>query len=79
MLSRLVDGVSWLGIIARDELPDVTREIRPWCLILNIDPKNQAGTHWLAVYTPLSGGITLFDSFWFSPSMYSLDFVDPLH
>ena len=79
LVSRLVDGVLWLGFFPRDELSDVTTEIRPWCLILNTDPKNQAGTHWLTLYATLSGGIELFDSFGFSPSMYSLDFLDPLH
>ena len=39
LVSRLVDNVRWLGVFARDELPDLTREIRPWCLILNTDPK----------------------------------------
>ena len=67
---RLVDGVRWLGVFAYDELRDVTREIRPWCLILNIDPKNQPGTHWLALYAPLAGGFELFDLFGFSPSIY---------
>ena len=79
LVSRLVDGVRWLGVFARDGLLDVTREIRPWCLILNTDPKNQAGTHWLALYAPLFGGIELFDSFGFSPNMYSLDVLKPLH
>ena len=79
LVSRLVDNVRWLGVFARDELPDVTREIRPWCLILNTDPKNQPGTHWLALNAPLSGGIELFESFCLSPSMYSLDFLDPLY
>ena len=65
LVSRLVDGVCWLGVFARDELPEVTREIPPWCLILNTDPKNQAGTHLLAFYAPLSNGIKLFDSFGF--------------
>ena len=57
LVSKLVNGVRWLGVFAREVLPDVTREIRPWCLILNTDPKTQAGTHWLALYAPLSGGI----------------------
>ena len=74
-----MDGVRWLGVFARDELPDMTREIRPWCLFLNTDPKNQAGTHWLALYAPLSGGIELFDSFGLFRSIYSLDYLDPLH
>ena len=79
LVSRIVDGVRWLGVFARDELPDVTREIRLWCLILNTDPNNHAGTHWLALYAPLSNGIELFDSFGLSPSMYSLDVLDFLH
>ena len=74
LVSRLVDGVRWLGVFALDELPDVTREIQPWCLILNTDPKIQAGTHWLALYALLSGGIELFDSFGFALSMYNLHF-----
>ena len=63
LVSRLVDGIRWLGDFAREELPDVTREIRPRFRILNSEPKNQAGTHWLAFYAPLSGGIELFDLF----------------
>ena len=79
LVSRLVNGVRWLGVFARDELPDLTREIQHWCLILNTDPKDQPGTNWLALYAPSAGSIELFDSFGFSPSMYSLDFLDPLH
>ena len=79
LLSRLVDNVRWLGVFARDELPDLTRKIRPWCLILNTDPNDQPGTHWLALYAPAARSIELFDSFGFSPSMYSLDYIDPLH
>ena len=74
LVSRLVDNVRWLRIFARDELPDLTREIRSWCLILNTDPKDQPGTHWLTLYAPSARNIELFDSFGFSPSMYSLDF-----
>ena len=74
-----MDWVRWLGVFARDELLDLTHEIRPWCLILNTDFKTQGETHWLALYAFLFGGIKLFDSFGFSPSMYSLDVLDLLH
>ena len=76
LVSRLVDNVWWFGVFARYELPDLTREIRPWCLILNTDLKDQPGTHWLALYAPSACSIELFDSFDYSPSMYSLDFLD---
>ena len=79
LVSRLVDNVRWLGVFARDQLPDLTREIRHWCLILNTDPKDKPGTHGLALYAPLARSIELFDSFGYSFSMYSLDFLNPLH
>ena len=66
LVSRLVDKVRLLGVFSRDELPVFTREIRPWCLMLNTDPKDQPGTDWLTLYAPLSCGIKLFDSFGFS-------------
>ena len=65
LVSIIVDEVRWRNVFARDELPDLTREIRPWCLILNTDPKNQAGTYWFALYAPLSGSIELIDLFIF--------------
>ena len=79
LVSRHLIGVRWLGVFARDELPDVTSEIRPWCLILNTDPKDQPGTHWLALYAPKAGFIELFDSFNFSPITYSLESLHILH
>ena len=79
LVSKLVDNVRWLGVFDRDELPDLNREIRPWCIIFNTDPKDQPGTHWLALYAPSARSIELFDLFGFSPSMYSLEFLDPLH
>ena len=72
-------GVLWLGVFAHDELPDFSRGIRLWCLILNTDPKDHPGTHWIAFYAPLAGGIKLFDSFGLSPRIYNLDFFKSLN
>ena len=69
LLSSLVDNVRWLGVFTSDELPDLNRKIRPWCLILNTDPKDQPGTNWLALYASSARSIKLFDSFGFFPSM----------
>ena len=63
LVSKLLVGVRWLGVFVRDELPDFFNEIRPWCLILNTDPKDQPGIHWLAFYASIAGGIELFDLF----------------
>ena len=79
LISRLLVGVRWLSVFARDELPDLTRESRPWCLILNTDPKNQPGTHWLALYAPRAGPIELYDLFGFSFINYNLDSLNLLH
>ena len=79
LVSRLLVGVRWLGIFARDELPDLTRERRPWCLILNTDPKDQLGTHWLALYAPKAGPSELLDLFGFSPINYNLNSLNLLH
>ena len=79
LASRLVVGVRWLCVFARDELPNLIRESRPWCFILNTDPKDQPVTHWLALYAPRAGPIELFDSFGFSPINYSLDSLHLLH
>ena len=57
LVSKQLVGVCWLRVFARDELPDFSREIRPWCIILNTDPKDQPGTHWLALDATIAGGI----------------------
>ena len=59
LVSWLLVEVRWLGVFACDELPDVTSEIRPWCLIFNTDPKDQPGTHRLALYALKAGPIEL--------------------
>ena len=79
LVSRLLVRVRWLVVIERDELLDFSREIRPWCLILNTNPNNQPGKHWLALYKPIADGIELFASFGLSPRIDSLEFLDPLH
>ena len=79
LASRLLVGVRWLGVFARDEMPNLIRESRPWCLILNSDPNDLPGTHWLALYAPKDGPIELFVSLGLSPINYSLDLLDTLH
>ena len=79
LVSRLLNAVRWLGVFARDELPELSREIRPWCLILNTDSKDQPGTHWLGLYAPIAGSIKIFDLFGFSTRIYSLEFLASLH
>ena len=79
LVLRLVIGVRLLGVFAGDKLPDLTREIRPLCFIINTDPKDLPGTHRLAQYAPIAVGIKLFDSFGLFSRIYSLDFLHSLH
>ena len=76
LVLRLLVGVGWLGVFARDKLPELSREIRLWCLMLNTNPKDQFGTYCFALYAPIAGGIELFHSFGLCPRIYSLDFLD---
>lgn len=69
----------WLGVFARDELPDLALENKPLALVLNTDPHDKPGQHWLAIYAPTEGPYELFDSFGLSPSFYALDFLEPTH
>ena len=62
--------VNWLGVFARDELPNLMRVTRPFALVFNTDPHNKPGQHWLAIYGPNNGPIELFDSFGMPPSFY---------
>ena len=79
LVSTLLVGVCSLDVFARDELCGLTRERRFWCLILNTDPKDKPGAHWIALYAAIAGPIELFDSFGFSPINYSLDSLNLLH
>ena len=60
LVSRRVDNVRWLGVFTCDKLPNLTRVILPWCLILNTDPIDKPGTYWLALYAFSARSIELF-------------------
>ena len=66
--------VRWLGVFARDQIPqDLEQQQRPFALIFNTDPADKPGQHWLALYGPKDGPLELFDSFALHPSLYSFD------
>ena len=67
LVSWLLVGVCLFGAFSRNKLPDLPRESPPSCLILNTDPKDQPGTHWLALYAPKANPNEIFDSFSCSP------------
>ena len=68
-------SVRWLGVFARDELPDVNKERRPFALVLNTDPRSKPGQHWLAHIGPKEGPIEIFDSYGLHPFSYGLSYI----
>ena len=74
--ARLLHGtdVRWLGAFARDRIPELKHERRPFALVINTDVAADDGEHWLALFGPRdSSKIEMFDSFGLDPKLYSLD------
>ena len=74
--AKLLHGtdVRWLGAFARDQIPELKHERRPFALIINTDVAADKGKHWLALFKPRdSSKIEMFDSFGLDPKLYSLD------
>ena len=67
-------SVRWLGTYARDQIPQLKHERRPYALVINKDEGSKPGEHWLALYAPCdSTKIEMFDSFGLPPNCYGLD------
>ena len=74
--SRLLHDtdVRWLGAFARDQIPDLKYQKRPFALVINTDVAVGPGQHWLALYGPRgSSKLEMFDSFDLDPKLYFLD------
>ena len=57
LASRMLDdtGVHWLGVFVRDQLPTLDRsQRRPFALMVNTDPADWPGAHWLAFFASAS-------------------------
>lgn len=63
----------FLGVFTADRLPALPeiQPRRPCGLIVNSDPANRPGTHWLAIYYGADGQDEFFDSYGESPSTYN--------
>jgi hypothetical protein len=74
--ARLLHGtdVRWLGVFARDRIPDLKHQRRPFALVINTDVAAGDGEHWLALFGPRDSiKIEMFDSFGLNPKLYSLN------
>ena len=60
-------------VLPSDRLPNQIQK-RPKGYILNVDPSNGHGSHWIAIYLTADGKGEFFDSFGEPPEFYSRNF-----
>ena len=73
-------GVHWLGVFARDQVPPLGRsQHRPFALVVNTDPADKPGAHWLVFFVSASAAepLEMFDSYGLPPDMHSLGHLAP--
>ena len=59
------------GVFPRDRLPVINTY--PAGFITNMDPHDQPGTHWVAMYFELPREREFFDTYGFPPETYNMD------
>ncbi|GFS54245.1 uncharacterized protein TNCV_2527631 [Trichonephila clavipes] len=57
----------FLGVYPSDKIPKVKKKA---ALVVNTDPHDEEGSHWLAMYIQDEKTIEFFDSYGFPPSVY---------
>lgn len=62
----------WLGVFPKDKVPkEVDRY--PTCMVVNTDPANRPGQHWVAYYFCSATKYEFFDSYGLHPSAYDFE------
>lgn len=54
-------GDKFAGVYASDQVPNLSKK-SPYCIV-NLDPSNKPGEHWVAVYLQNNDTVLLYDSF----------------
>lgn len=62
----------FLGIFPRDEAPTTFTKL-PCSFMINTDPRNQEGSHWLAIFVNHGRQVEFFDPYGMPPSFYNLN------
>ena len=60
-------------VLPSDRLPHEIRK-RPRGFVLNVDPSNKPGSHWIAIYLTADGKGEFWDSYGEKPGFYSQNF-----
>jgi hypothetical protein len=55
------------GVYSADNLPKITRRIKPCGFVCNTDASTEPGTHWVAIYVPFQSAVEYFDSYGLPP------------
>ena len=66
----------FIGVFAKDELPNKLPHRRPLLLICNTDPKTKPGRHWIAMYFGKNSTGEYFDSFGQEPYSTFVNYLD---
>ena len=66
---------SFDGVYACDELSSITVNSYPKSYIVNTDPKDLPGAHWIAIYFTDELNAEFFDSYGLHPSNYNNQFI----
>jgi hypothetical protein len=71
VLKRLLlyKNVNFCGVFAADEVPKKFSKY-PLCFVINTDPANKPGEHWVACFAVSSSSLEFFDSFGLPTSAY---------
>ncbi len=69
--SKSTTSASFLGVFASDELPQSV-PFRPCSLVINPDPANLPGQHWVAAYINGDGTTDYFDSYGVKPNVAAI-------
>jgi hypothetical protein len=60
------DDPLFVGVFPSDVLPNIVG-VKPFKMIINLDPSTQPGSHWVAVYRHVNGHGYYFDTFGHPP------------
>ena len=60
--------VDFIGVFALNRIPNFSNRYKPLKFIVNTDPINLPGTHWIAVWRNAMAEVEIFDSFGMLPA-----------
>lgn len=72
---KLLKYSQFAGVFAINQLPR-NLPIKPFGIVINLDPSWKTGSHWTALYVPTHGSAIYFDSFGLRPNEDIILFIE---